>query len=127
MQNSDSYQGGTIFTIVKGVGLALAFSLLFTILFACVLKMAALPHTVIYPINQTAKALAISIGVLAFVRGKKGWLKGGGIALLFTALSYLAFSAIGGDFSLSYLLFIELVSALFIGAVCGIVAVNLRR
>ena len=127
MQNNESAQSGTIFTIVKGVGLALAFSLLFTVLFACVLRMTALSHEIIYPINQTAKGLAITIGVLAFVRGEKGWLKGGAIALLFTALSYLAFSAIGGDFSLSYLLFIELFSALFIGAVCGIVAVNLRR
>ena len=126
MQNERTYQNG-LFDVVKGVGLALAFSFLGAVVFAAILRATSIPDSVIYPVTQTIKGIAIVLGALAFTRGEKGWMKGGGVGLLFTALSYLAFSAIGGDFSLSYLLFIELVSALFIGAVCGIVAVNLRR
>ena len=126
MQNENPAHD-SIFTIVKGVGLALAFSLLFAIVFACVLRSTSVPHKAVYPVNQTAKVIAIAIGTLAFVRGEKGWLKGGAIALLFTALSYLTFSAIGGDFSLSWLLLAELALALFSGVLCGVIAVNIRR
>ena len=125
MHNEASY-GNIFFTIIKGVLLSVAVSFLFAITFAAVLRAAALPDSVIYPVNQTLKALAIAIGALVFVRGEKGWLQGAAIGLLTTALSYLAFSAIGGDFSLSWLIFVELFLALLIGAVGGIVAVNLR-
>ena len=126
MHNEASSYGNIFFTIIKGVLLSVAVSFLFAITFAAVLRAAALPDSVIYPVNQTLKALAIAIGALVFVRGEKGWLQGAAIGLLTTALSYLAFSAIGGDFSLSWLIFVELFLALLIGAVGGIVAVNLR-
>ena len=67
------------------------------------------------------------LGTLLFIRGEKGWLKGGGAGLLFFALSYLTFSAIGGDFSLSWLIFMELGLALFAGVLGGVIGVNLRR
>ena len=95
--------------------------------FACILRATGLPDSIVYPVNQTVKAVSIAIGTLVFTRGEKGWLKGFGVALAFTALSYLAFSALGGDFSLSWLIFVELFVALLVGAVSGIVAVNLRR
>jgi len=67
------------------------------------------------------------IGCLAGLREEKGLLKGLGVGLLFTALSYLAFSAIGGDFSLSWLIFAEIAIGAAAGAVGGALAVNLRR
>ena len=126
MRNNDSYGSG-YFSIVKGVGIALLFSLLLSVIFANVLVVAPLSDKVIYPVNQVVKMLSVAIGTLAFVRGEKGWLKGGGIGLLFTALSYLAFSALGGDFSLSPLLISEVLLALLTGVICGIFAVNRRR
>lgn len=125
MQDETSFGKG-IFSVVKGVGVALACSLLFSILFACVLRFTDLSDKIVYPVNQTVKALSVALGVFLFVRGEKGWLKGGAIALLFTALSYLAFSAIGGVFSLSWLIFAELGFTVGIGALSGILAVNLR-
>ena len=80
-----------------------------------------------YPINQTLKVLAVSLGTLLFVRGEKGWLKGLAIGLIFTALSYLAFSAIGGDFSLSWLILVELLFGVLAGALSGAIAVNIKR
>ncbi len=125
MQNETT--GNVFFRIIKGVGLALAISFLFTIILASVLTVTTLPDKVIYPVNQTFKVLAIAISALVFVRGEKGLLQGVAIGALFTALSYLAFSALGGDFSLSWLIFAELALALLCGGVCGAVAVNLRR
>ncbi len=124
MQNSST--GNGLFQIIKGAGLALAASLLCSIVFASVLRLTDIPDAVIYPVNQTVKVLAVCLGALSFVRGEKGFLKGGAIGLIFTALSYLTFSAIGGDFSLSWLIIIEVLLALLAGVVCGSIAVNLR-
>ena len=126
MQN-EWMTGGKIFNIIKGVALALAFSLLASIVLASILQFSPLPDKVIYPINQTVKVVAIMLGALVFVREEKGFLQGVAIGALFTALSYLSFSALGGDFSLSWLIFAELALALFVGAVSGAIAVNIRR
>ena len=126
MQN-ETTTGGAIFRIIKGVGLALAFSFLASVVFASILQFSPLPDKVIYPINQTVKVVAIVLGALVCVRGEKGLLQGLAIGGLFTALSYLAFSALGGDFSLSWLIFLEVGVALLTGALSGILAVNLKR
>jgi putative membrane protein (TIGR04086 family) len=125
MKTIDGTNG--IFQTVKGVGLALAVSFLWAIIMASILRFTALPDAFIYPCNQVAKAIAVGVGTLAFVREEKGLIKGAGIGLLFTALSYLAFSALGGDFSLSFIILIELLIAVLIGALCGALAVNLKR
>ena len=125
MQNENSFDG--VFSIVKGALFSVAFSLLFAIVFAVILRAGSITDTVIYPINQAVKVVAVAIGTLLFVRGEKGWIKGGVIGLIFTALSYLAFSAIGGDFSLSWLIVVELAVGFFSGALSGIIAVNLKR
>ena len=126
MQNERAYGNG-FFTIVKATVAALAVSLLAAVTFAVVLRAAPCGAGTIYTVNQVIKAVSLTLGVLAFVRGEKGWLKGGGVGLLFTALSYLAFSALGGDFSLSWLILAELVTAFFIGAIAGSLAVNLKK
>lgn len=126
MQN-ESTAGSVIFRIIKGVGLALAFSFLAAVVLANVLQFSPLPDKVIYPVNQTVKVLAVILGALVFVRGEKGLVQGVAIGALFTALSYLTFSALGGDFSLSWTIFAELALSLFAGAVSGAIAVNLRK
>ena len=126
MQNETNVGGG-FFQILKGVALALAFSFLGAVILANILRFTPLPDKVIYPVNQTVKVLCVLLGALSFVRGEKGFLKGVAIGLLFTALSYLAFSALGGDFSLSWLIFGELFLGAFAGAVGGAIAVNLKK
>ncbi len=126
MKNESVY-GNTFFTVIKGTGIALAISFFFTVILAGLLRAAILPHKAIYPINQVIKVIAVAVGALTQIRGEKGWLKGGGVGLLFTSLSYLAFSAIGGDFSLSWLIVVELFVAFVAGALGGALGVNLRR
>ena len=126
MRNERMYGDG-IFTVIKAAGLALAVSLFCTVIFAVILRIGNLRAGVIYPINQVIKGIAVILAALVCVRGEKGWLKGGGAGLLFTALSYLAFSALGGDFSLSWLIFVEIILAFIFGAVGGMLAVNLKK
>ena len=124
--NGTTYGNG-VFTIVKAVLLSLAVSLLAAVVFAVILQAAPMAQGTIYTINQVLKAVALAVGVFAFIRGEKGWLKGGVSGLLFTGLSYLAFSAIGGDFSLSWLIFAELAITFLVGAICGSLAVNMKK
>ena len=126
MQN-ETTAGSVIFQIIKGVGIALAFSFLATVVFASILQVFPIPDKVIYPVNQTVKVVAVILGALVCIRGEKGLIQGLAIGALFTALSYLTFSALGGDFSLSWLIFAELALSLFTGAVSGAIAVNLRK
>jgi len=126
MRNEEyAFEGA--FSIVKGVLLALGVSALLAVIFAVVLRSVSLGEEVIYPVNQGIKGVAVLLGSAVFVRGEKGWLKGGVIGVLFTALSYLAFSSLGGDFSLSWLIVAELALGVFTGALGGIIAVNLKR
>ncbi len=116
-----------ILRLIKGVGLALAISIVAAMLFAVILRLCNLPDKVVYPINQTLKGIAICVGVLTFVQGEKGFLQGMGIALLFCITSYLLFGVIGGDFSLSAWTVVELLSSLLLGTVGGAIAVNLKK
>ena len=125
--HSETSYGNGFFTVIKATLLALAVSLLAALGFAVVLRVSGGGEGWIYPINQILKAVSIVVGVFAFARGEKGWLKGGGTGLLFTALSYLAFSAIGGDFSLSWLILLEMATAFLVGAISGILTVNLKK
>ncbi len=126
MRNNDvSYKIG--FSIVQGVGISLIGAFVLALLFAIIVRFCGVGSSVIYPVNQGIKVVTVAIGVLFSVRGEKGWLKGGVIGTTFIMLSYLAFSALGGDFSLSWLIFVELFFGFFVGALCGIISVNLRR
>jgi putative membrane protein (TIGR04086 family) len=126
MRSKTEYGDG-FFTVIKATLLALAVSLLAAVVIAAILQTGTLSEKWVYPTNQIVKAIAILAGVFVFIRGEKGWLKGGATGLLFTALSYLAFSALGGDFSLGWLIFLEILTAFLVGAVGGILAVNLKK
>ena len=126
MRRETSYGNG-IFEVIKGTGLALALSLVWTVIFANVLRFSPLSDKWVYPLNQTWKGVAVCIATLVCVRGEQGILKGLGIGVLFSFLSYLTFSAIGGDFSLSWWIVIELLLTALIGVICGALAVSLKK
>lgn len=126
MQNNDTTQNA-LFQIIKAVGFCLALSLLYAVVFATLLRSFSIPDKAIYPVNQTAKQLIVFLGAFLFIKGDKGFVKGVAVGLLFTALSYLTFSSLGGDFSLSWLLIIELVLSTATGLLGGVLAVNIKR
>ena len=124
MENS---YGNSVISLVKGVASALALSFVFALVFALILRFVALPSQAVYPTTQVLKGVSLCVGVLLHIRGERGWLKGGACGAIFTALSYLLFSGIAGNFSLSWLFFGESFLTVLIGAVSGSLAVNLRR
>ena len=124
---SETSYGNGFFTVIKAALCALSVSLLMALGFAVLLRAGNIGERWIYPTNQVLKSVSIIVGVCTFVRGEKGWLKGVGTGLFFTALSYLAFSAIGGDFSLGWLILLEILTAVLVGGISGILTVNLKK
>ncbi len=113
--------------ILKGGFLAFALCVFFSLLFSLVILLFDVPDKAILPVNQTLKALAITLSSLFSVRGEKGWLKGLIIALISTMLTTFAFSFLGGGLHLSWLIFIELLFFSLVGMLSGVISVNLLR
>ena len=114
------------FQALKAALLSLAVCVLGAILFAIVLRVSDLPDKIILPVNETLKAVAIFVGCLFSVKESRGFIKGALAGALLIMLSYLAFSALGGNFSLTWLIFLELLFGVIVGGASGAFAVNIR-
>ena len=119
-------ENSALFQIVKGTGIAVLFALVATVLFSFILRLTPLPDSVIMPVDQCIKALAVLFGCLFSLRGEKGWLKGLAVGMLTVALTGFVFSAVARDFSFSLLQLAEFAFGAVAGLLSGIVAVNLR-
>ncbi len=116
-----------VLQVVKATCAAVIFSLLFALAFTLIIHLASLSASVIKPVNQIFKIIAIAVGGLIFIRGEKGLAKGavyGVCAVLFT---YLLFSLIGGSFAVSPVFAAEIVLGGAAGAISGVIAVNMGR
>ena len=119
-------ENSALFQIVKGTGIAVLFALVATVLFSFILRLTPVPDSVIMPVDQCIKALAVLFGCLFSLRGEKGWLKGLAVGMLTVALTGFVFSVVARDFSFSFLLLAEFAFGAVAGLLSGIVAVNLR-
>ena len=119
-------ENSALFQIVKGTGIAVLFALVATVLFSFILRLTPVPDSVIMPVDQCIKALAVLFGCLFSLRGEKGWLKVLAVVMLTVALTGFVFSAVARDFSFSLLLLAEFAFGAVAGLLSGIVAVNLR-
>ena len=106
------------------LALAVCFALAFG--FAAILRVTSLPDKIILPVNETLKAVAIFFGCTFCVKGSRGFLKGALAGALVIALSYLAFSAVGSNFSVSWLIALEFLFGIVVGGASGAFSVNIR-
>ena len=123
----EDFFGGGLFQVVKSVLTALLCSVFFTAIFALLLRVCPMGNGWITIVTQALKGLALILGVLLFVREKKGLLKGGIVGLLFAMLGYLTFASLGGGFELSWLIGVELLLFAIVGGLAGLVAVNVKK
>lgn len=112
---------------IKAAVFATLIGFLLSLLFAVVCYFFPLPSKWILIVTQSLKALSLLLGCFLCLSKEGGWWKGLVSGALFTALSFLAFSAVGGDFSLSWLILVDILLGLIVGAFGGIAAVNLKR
>ncbi len=123
-------KGGSIWTcILKGVAVGLATALLGILIFAFILRFTSISDSVIAPVNQVIKGVSIFLGVFVGMKKHKqsGLLCGFLIGLFFTILAFLVFSILDGAFSFDRTLINDIIFGSVIGAICGIICVNLKK
>ncbi len=127
----DNSQGskGLFLALVKGVVAGLFVALLGILIFAFVLRFTSIPDTVIAPVNQVIKGVSIFFGVFIGMKKHKsmGLLSGLLIGFLFTVLAFLVFSILSGVFVFDRTLVNDIIFGCVIGAICGIICVNLKK
>lgn len=120
-------KGGFVLSIIKGTAISLIFILAGVLIFAGVVKLAALSDNVIKPVNQFIKALAVFVGCFFSIKGKLGFVKGGLVGISSTVISYLIFALLGGGLSFGLSFLIDIAFSFAAGMLSGILAVNLKK
>ena len=110
----------------RGVSLAIIVCLAAVLIFALVIQFTGLPESIIMPVNQFIKVLAIFIGCFFSLRGSKGWLKGGLVGLIAGGLTFLLFALLGG-FPSGLRILWDLLFCVGVGILSGIISVNLKK
>lgn len=123
----NGFSDGGFFQVVKGTATALLISLCLAAVFALLLRVCPLGEGTVRVVTQILKAIALAVGCFLFLKGEKGLLKGAVCGLLFSMLGYLVFSSIGGNFALSWLIFLELLVFSAVGGLIGVAAVNVKK
>lgn len=116
-----------IFQVVKAAAAAVIFSLLFVLIFTLIIQLFSLSTSVVKPVNQVFKILAIVAGGLMFIRGGTVLIKGLIYGLITVIITYLLFGLIAHSLTISWKFALELLFGAVAGAITGIIAVNVKK
>ena len=114
-------------TILKGSVYAVIGMLLGVLVFAIFVKLLYMSNGTIKVINQIIKGMAIAIACFLTVREEKGLVKGALIGLCGCVFTALIFSIMGAQSFFSVGLLIDLIMGVIVGAIFGIIAVNIKN
>ena len=128
-KTSEKGNGKILKPVLKGVLIALCISLVTILLFAFLLRFTNISENLISPVNQVIKGISIFLGVLFGMKKVKenGILNGLLIGFLFTVFAFLVFSLLDGQFVFDKTLLNDIIFGSIIGAICGIICVNLKK
>jgi len=123
-----SGKGGPVRAHIRGALYALTLTFTSVLIFALLVQFVGMPSPVIKPIVQVIKALAIFVGVMAVARnvGRRAWLHGGILGLVYTGLAFLLFSIITPNFSITDGFLFECLFAIIVGMASAML-LRLRR
>ena len=115
--------------ILKGVFTSICVSLVAILLFAFILRFTSVSDSIISPVNQVIKVVVIFLGVFFGLRKVKenGIINGALIGFFFIILAFLVFSLLDGTFLFNRTLLNDIIFGTIIGAICGIICVNLKK
>ena len=109
--------------VTKGTIVSLCIVMVAILIFAFIVKWASLSESVINPVNQVIKIVAIFFGVWACLKksSEKYLYKGMLVGALFSVLSFLLFSALNGSFSIDLTFLWDLIFATAIGLISAVI------
>lgn len=112
---------------LKGLISSLIVSFALILLFALIIKFTNLSDGWIVPINLVIKALSVVVGVMIYTKSRSGGFKKGIIlAVSYTTLAFIVFSAISGAFSIGWELILDYVFTAVVGIIVGVIRVNAK-
>ena len=118
---------GIVAQSLKSSIFSIIVSLVGILLFALILRFSTLPTSVVKPVNQFIKILSIFLGCFYCLSQEKGIFKGLLSGILFGLSINLLFSLFSGENIAIGKMGIELLFCAIIGAICGIISVNLKN
>ncbi len=128
MENVSVKQKSFWTSVIKGSIFAVTCSLLLILLFALIIRFLAVPDNLIMPINQIIKIVSIFVGCMVALKGSnRGIFKGAVIGLFYTCLAFLIFSFLSGSITFEIASLTDIAFGTIIGALSGMLAVNLRK
>ena len=126
---SEKKDGKMALCIIKGVACGLCVAMIGILIFAFILRFTSISDAIIAPVNQVIKGVSIFFGVFLGLKKckKMELLSGFLIGLLFTICAFLVFSILDGAFCFDRTLINDIIFGSVIGAICGIICVNLKK
>jgi len=120
--------GNAGITILKGVGIAFALTLISVFIYSAVLTYTNIPESTIFPVIIMITALSILIGSsISTIKIKRnGIVNGGIIGLIYILLLYIISSIVNADFAISMSSLAIIGAAILGGMLGGIVGVNIK-
>ena len=114
---------------LKGSLIATIVSLVGILFFAFIIKLFGITDQFLRPVNQVIKAISILVGVFAGLskNKEKGLWVGLLIGLTYTILAFVVFSALNGSFAFDKSLLSDIIFGGIMGAICGVIAVNIKK
>ena len=115
-------------SVIKGTLISVAISLIGILFFAFIIKLFGLTDGWIKPVNQLIKAVSVFVGVFFALKKdkEKGLIKGMIIGLSYTFFAFVVFSILNGAFNVDKSLLTDILFGGITGAICGIIAGNLK-
>ena len=113
--------------VIKGCLISVISSLLAIFVFAFIIKFACLNGTVIKTVNQFIKVFSILVGCIFSLDGQLGLIKGSLVGVSSSFVIYLVLSMLAENIDWGAAFIVEMLFALIVGGVCGIIAVNMKN
>lgn len=126
---STGEKDNTIFSILKGIVIAIIFTLVLLLIFSIFLTYTNIQESTIAPIIIVITAISILAGAsIASIKIKKnGIINGGIIGGIYMILLYLLSSIVETGFSLNMYAVVMIIFAMLAGMIGGIVGVNIKK
>ena len=129
MQKIKSINWSGVLTLIKCALIGIVCTLLWTVIFAFVLKFANLSSTFISYINDIIKVFSIFIMVMCIKRtnGDRLLFKALISGVIYAVLSFIVFSILNGGFVFNLSFVYDLLFALIVSAICSVIINILNR
>ncbi len=112
--------------IGKSTGISVVFTLAAVLLFALCIRFFSIGSSVIMPVNQIIKLLAVFLGCFFGIKPGKAFFKGIASGLLSVLLTYFLFAALAGAISFGWGNVLDLIFGCLAGGISGIIAASAK-